>query len=58
MGLLRMVRLSMVVTSALECFQYTIQNFLNDLAGVLNMVDDIVVFYRYAQVHQERLLNP
>ena len=45
------------MTSAPECFQYTIQNFLNGLAGVLNMADDIVVFDRYAQVHQERLLK-
>ena len=30
------------MSSAPECFQYTIQNFLNGLAGVLNMADDIV----------------
>ena len=57
MGLFIMKRLSLGVTSAPECFQYTIQNFLNGLAGVLNMADDIVVFDRYAQVHQERLLK-
>ena len=45
------------MTSAPECFQYTIQNFLNGLAGVLNTADHIVVFDRYAQVHQERLLK-
>ena len=47
----------MGVTSATECFQYTIQNFLNGLAGVLNMAADIVVLYRYAQMHQDRLLK-
>ena len=57
MGLFRMKRLSLGVTSTSECFQYTIQNFLNGLAGVLNMADDIVVFDRYAQMHQERLLK-
>ena len=46
----------MGVTSPPECFQYTIQKVLNGLAGVLNMADDIVVFGRDAQEHQERLL--
>ena len=49
MGLFRMKRLSMGVTSAPECFQYAIQKVLNGLAGVLNMADDIVVFGRDAQ---------
>ena len=57
MGLFRMKRLSMGVTSAPECFQYTIQKVLNGLAGVLNMADDIVVFGRDAQEHQERLFK-
>ena len=58
MGLFRMKRLRMgVVTSAPECFQYTIQKVLNGLAGVLNMADDIVVFGRDAQGHQEQLLK-
>ena len=35
----------MGVTSAPECFPYTIQKALNGLAGVLNMVDDIVVLF-------------
>ena len=47
----------MGVTSAPECFQYTIQKVFNGLAGVLNMADDIVVFGRDAQEHQERLLK-
>ena len=47
----------MGVTSAPECFPYTIQKALNGLAGVLNMVDDIVVFVRDAQEHQERLFK-
>ena len=47
----------MGVTSAPECFQYTIQKVLNGLAGVLNMADDIVVFGRDAHEHQERLLK-
>ena len=38
----------MGVTSAPECFQYTIQKVLNGLSGVLNMADDIVVFGRDA----------
>ena len=45
------------MTNAPECFQYTIENFLNGLARVLNMADDIIVFDPYAQVHQERLLK-
>ena len=57
MGLFRIKRLSMSVTSAPECFQYTIQKVLKCLAGVLNMADDIVVFARNAQEHQERLLK-
>ena len=57
MGLFRMKKLSMGVTSPPECFQYTMQKVLNGLAGVLNMADDIVVFGRDAQEHQERLLK-
>ena len=57
MGLLRMKRLSMGVTSAPECFQFTIQKVFNGLAGVLSMVDDIVVFGRDAQEPQEWLLK-
>ena len=47
----------MGVTSPPECSQYTMQKVLNGLAGVLNMADDIVVFGRDAQEHQERLLK-
>lgn len=52
LGLYRMKRLSMGVSSAPECFQYTIQKVLNGLAGVLNnMVDDIIVFGKDGQAH-------
>ena len=47
----------MGVTSAPECFQYSIQKVLNGLAGVLNMADNIVVFGRHAQEHQEQLIK-
>ena len=57
MGLFRMKRLSMGVTNAPECFQYTIQKVLNGLAGVLNMADDIVVFGHDAQEHQDGLFK-
>ena len=39
-----MKRMSMCVTLAPECFQYTIQKAFNNLVHLFNMVDGIVVF--------------
>lgn len=56
-GLFRMKRLTMGVSSAPECFQYTIQKVFNGIPGVLNMTDDIVVFGKDQAEHKERLMK-
>ena len=55
MGLYRYKRLAFGVNSAAELFQHTIGSLINDISGVLNISDDIIVFGVTQQTHDEAL---
>ena len=50
-GLFRYKRLSMGINAASEAFQYALQNALRGVKGVLNLVDDILVFGTTREEH-------
>lgn len=56
-GLFRMKRLGMGVSSTPEVFPYNIQKALNGLDEVLNMAGDIVMFGKRNNEHSEYLLK-
>ena len=55
-GLFRYRRLHMGISSASEIFTDTIRSILADCQGQLNMTDDILVFGRTQEEHQQHLL--
>ena len=55
-GLLRYRRLHMGISSASEIFTEQIRVMLQDIPGVLNMTDDLLVFGRTEEDHQRTLL--
>ena len=54
-GLRRYKRLSFGINSTAEIFQNAMQNALEDLEGVRNISDDIIVFGCNQQEHDQRL---
>ena len=50
-------RLFFGISSAPEIFQYRVQQVIMNLPGVKNIMDDIIVFGRSEQEHDERLIK-
>jgi hypothetical protein len=54
-GLRRYKRLSLGISSAAEIFQYSLSSALEGLDGIRNISDDIIVFGRTQEEHDNRL---
>ena len=57
LGLYRYTRLNFGTNASAELFQHTLQQHLQGMAGVQNIADDILVFGRTRQEHDQALEN-